>query len=287
MQEKDNIDAVIDEQNDLEEQEINESVAEVDNVNDQVVDEESDIPVDKQNSNDEVKDANSDIVIVDDSNAENTAKIDPNGQNSEGDEQSTDIKGKKKGGDKKGKSSPKKKKLITILIAVAVLAVVILVSVLTPILVINAPKVLISSAEDFAKPIKDKKELYYLEKDITVDGDLTLGLNVDLNKKTLTVNGNLTLENPKGGAMTLGVKSGKEYTLGGKITVNGKLLIKNANTITILTNVSANDIEFDSIAQGNSIGSIQANNSFNIRSSKVVFDQLAFCENISSINSVN
>ena len=87
--------------------------------------------------------------------------------------------------------------------------------------------------------------------------------------------------------MTLGVKSGKEYTLGGKITVNGKLLIKNANTITILTNVSANDIEFDSIAQGNSIGSIQANNSFNIRSSKVVFDQLAFGENISSINAVN
>ncbi len=287
MQEKDNIDAVIDEQNDLEEQEINESVAEVDNVNDQVVDEESDIPVDKQNSNDEVKDANSDIVIVDDSNAENTAKIDPNGQNSEGDEQNADKNGKKKGGDKKGKFSPKKKKLITILIAVAVLAVVILVSVLTPILVINAPKVLISSAEDFTKPIKDKKELYYLEKDITVDGDLTLGLNVDLNKKTLTVNGNLTLENPKGGAMTLGVKSGKEFTLGGKITVNGKLLIKNANTITILTNVSANDIEFDSIAQGNSIGSIQANNSFNIRSSKVVFDQLAFGENISSINAVN
>ncbi len=248
----------------------------------------------------QAKSGNMIIVAEGQEDEENPSKIDPNDQKEEndgGDDDNNPPKGKKgKKGDKQGKMSPKKKKIVTILIAIAVVAVVALVAILTPILVINAPKILISEAEDFIKkPVKDKKELYYLQKDVTVDGDLTLGLNVDLNKKTLTVNGVLTLEAPKGGEMTLGVKSGDQYKIGGKIKAQ-TLVIKNAEKVTIYTNVVSLEVEFDHVGQANVIGSLQANKRFDVKSSKVVFDELAFSDNsdtgesdwkIETMNAVN
>lgn len=223
------------------------------------------------------------IFAVDGKNDENATKIDP-----KSDKEEQKAEDKSSDGNKKNKKpmSPKQKKIVTILIAVAVLAVLITIAIVTPILVINAPKVLINSAEDFAKPVKDKKELYYLQKDVTVNGDLTLGLNVDLNKKVLTVNGTLTIDSPKGGAVVVGVADGKEYKLGGKISAK-KLVVKNATSATLLTNITADEIEFDHIAKGVASGSIQANNSFNIKSSEVSFDELAFGENIKSFDAVN
>lgn len=202
----------------------------------------------------------------------------------DGEQQSGDKKAKKKA---KKPLSPKAKKAVWILVAVAVLAVVVTAAVLTPILIINAPKVLISEAADFAKPVKGNKELYYLQKDITVDGDLTLGLNVDLNKKVLTVNGTLTIANPKGGNLLLGVKSGKEYTLGGKITAK-KLVIKSAKKVDIYTNVSTDEFVIESVESGAAHGSIQANNGFSVSDSKMVFEhQLAFGEQIRSLQVAN
>ncbi len=243
---------------------------------------------DYQDGLDEQKVIVGDDIFVDDSqnDEENPAKIDPNEESKEDNgEENSKTKDNNKSKNKVGKSS-KNKKLITILISVAVLAVLILVSVLTPILVINAPKVLISSAEDFSKPVKDKKELYYLQKDVTVEGDLTLGLNVDLNKKTLIVNGTLTLESPKGDEMTLGVKNGKTYDIGGKIQAK-KVVVKNAAKVSILTNVTTDEFEINSVAQGVVNGGLHTNKAFNVKSSKVTFDSLEFGEQITTLNAIN
>lgn len=243
----------------------------------------------------EVVAINSENVIFVDDSQNNESKIDTNSENeeqnaeenAEAQDSSEDNKDKKKGKKNKAKDKKsKKKKLLTILIAVAVLAVVITVSILTPILVINAPKILISSAEDFSKEVKNNKELYYLEKDITVDKDLTLSLNIDTNKKTLTVNGTLTLINPKNKELTIGVKSGKVYTNGGKITAK-KLVIKSADKVNIYTNITADDIEVDSVKNGIAYGSIQANKSFDIKNSKLTFDGLAFGETIKQVTASN
>lgn len=225
------------------------------------------------------------MIFVDDSNnANNPSNIDPNLQNGEqngevapneeGDKQSK--KGKKNGGEKK-KMSPKKKKILAIVISVLVLAVIITISVVTPILVINAPKIMISEAADFAVAVKDNKKLYYLKNDITVDGNLTLGLNLDLNKRTLTVNGTLILENPKGGTLNVGDQSGKEYIFGGKIIAK-KLVIKGAQNVNLLTNITADDVVFEDIkTKGIATGSIQANKSFEVRNcTDFAFDSLAF-----------
>ncbi len=226
-----------------------------------------------------------DMNFVDDSSDKDSEDSESEGEKDEN--LDSDKASKKKGKKNTLAKASKKQKLLTILISAAVLAVMILVAVLTPILVINAPKVLISKAEDFTKPVKDNKSLYYLQKDVTVEGDLTLSLNVDLNKKTLTVNnGTLTLENPKGGEMTLGVMSGKEFGVGGKINAD-RVVIKNAGKVTVLTNITANDIEFDGVAEGVVNGGLHANNSFVVKSSKVQFDSLAFGENISEMKTIN
>lgn len=241
---------------------------------------------DESNSAQTETDEESAVIAVDMNFVDDSSDKDSEGEkeeeNAEGDNDS-----KKKGKKNSLAKATKKQKLITILVSAAVLAVMILVAVLTPILVINAPKVLINKAEDFTKPVKDNKQLYYLQKDITVEGDLTLSLNVDLNKKTLTVNnGTLTLENPKGGEMTLGVMSGKDFTVGGKINAD-KIVIKNASKVTVLTNITANEIEFDGVADGIVNGGLHANNSFVVKSSKVNFDSLAFGENISEMKATN
>ncbi|MDE6565818.1 MAG: cofactor-independent phosphoglycerate mutase [Clostridia bacterium] len=154
MQENDNKEDLVSDENSIVEQDQNVVSEEVDTIDLDEIEEINDTIAEQQDNadDDEVTNAPSDIVIVDDSNAENNVKIDTNEQNSEEVIDNKEKNSKKKGADKNGKMSPKKKKFLTILISVAVLAVIILVSVLTPILVINAPKILICRAEDFARP---------------------------------------------------------------------------------------------------------------------------------------
>ena len=48
--------------------------------------------------------------------------------------------------------------------------------------------------------------------------------------------------------MTLGVKSGDQYKIGGKIKAQ-TLVIKNAEKVTIYTNVVSLEVEFDHVGQ--------------------------------------
>lgn len=241
---------------------------------------ESNENVDANANDDEAVPAQGSNMVIASSEGENNAEEQAEGE--------ADKKGKKnkKGGNDKGKMSPKKKKALTITIAVAVLVVIITLSILIPVLVVNAPKVFINSAEDFQKPIKDKKEIIVLQKDITVDGDLTIGLDVDFNKKTLIVNGTLTLEAKNGGEMVLGNKSGKEFVGGGSINATN-VVIKNATNVTMFSNMEAGTIKLDHVGKANFNGSVGAREMFDIESSEVVLNKVEFDETCNELVAKN
>ena len=241
---------------------------------------ESNENVDANANDDEAVPAQGSNMVIASSEGENNAEEQAEGE--------ADKKGKKnkKGGNDKGKMSPKKKKALTITIAVAVLVVIITLSILIPVLVVNAPKVFINSAEDFQKPIKDKKEIIVLQKDITVDGDLTIGLDVDFNKKTLIVNGTLTLEAKNGGEMVLGNKSGKEFVGGGSINATN-VVIKSATNVTMFSNMEAGTIKLDHVGKANFNGSVGAREMFDIESSEVVLNKVEFDETCNELVAKN
>ncbi len=131
---------------------------------------------------------------------------------------------------KKGKAKDKsdKKSKIQELISkyklplIIILAVILVAAVITTtVLVVNAPKVFVRGAEDFILKENSKKKIYILKKDITIDGDLELknDLDINLNKKTLTVNGTfkLTLDDSKTSTINIGTLKKKNYINGGKI----------------------------------------------------------------------
>lgn len=280
-----NIDAeseVVDKDNaESNESESNESEYAESNKNDIDENVEGENNVDANVNDDEAVPAQGSNMVIASSEGESNSEEQAEGE--------TEKKGKKnqKGGNDKGKMSPKKKKALTIAIVATVLVVIITLSILIPVLVVNAPKVFINSAEDFQKPIKDKKEIIVLQKDITVDGDLTIGLDVDFNKKTLIVNGTLTLEAKNGGEMELGNKSGKEFVGGGSINATN-VVIKNSTSVTMFSNMEAGTIKIDHIGKVNFNGSVGAREMFDIESSEVVLNKVEFdetCEELVAKNS--
>lgn len=208
-------------------------------------------------------------------NQENIAKIDTNEVVCE-----EEPSNKKQKDDKKKNFS--KKKIAIIAISAVVALMLIIASILTPILIINAPKVFIGKAEDFSKEVGKNKEYYVLNKDIDYEGDLTLGLNVDLNDKILKVNGTLTFANTKHNSLKLGNLNKDVFELGGKIIAK-KLVIKSVKEVLLASNVVADEILFESVNQGKTIGGVQANKAMKINACNMNFSNLAFGDAIKAI----
>lgn len=102
--------------------------------------------------------------------------------------------------------------------------------------------VFIHSGNDLIKASNEsKKSELKFKSDVTVDEDITLtGYTLDLDKYTLTVNGNLTIKNADayiGKQLFLWSK----FTNGGKIEVNGRLFIDSKETL-LLSIVKADSV---------------------------------------------
>lgn len=113
---------------------------------------------------------------------------------------------------------PRKKKIIIGVIA-GVLAVAILAAIIVPVAIFFTSNQTVSSAEDLLAVdwanLGDKK--VYLQKDITVDGDLEIpaSATINLNKHTLTINGALKVT----GAVKIGTSSGDGFNDKGALSV--------------------------------------------------------------------
>lgn len=162
-------------------------------------------------------------------------------------------------------TSVKKKKRIIIAVVAAVLVVAITLGIALPIYFVNKGKIFVKSAEDFAN--YNEGTYFVLEKDVTVDGDLTIDrlYNIDLNGHTLVVNGVLTLDSGTEGTLYIGTKKGKEYIAKGLLQAD-TLLINTANADVKLTSsvtvntmtVTARSFTLSSSAQANGTVTVNA-----------------------------
>lgn len=114
---------------------------------------------------------------------------------------------------------PRKKKIIIGVIA-GVLAVAVLVAVVVPVSIFFTNNLTVSSAEDLLAVDWDNLggKNVYLQKDVTVDGDLEIPSSavINLNKHSLTVNGALKIT----GDVSIGTVSGDSFSGKGGVSVN-------------------------------------------------------------------
>ena len=114
-----------------------------------------------------------------------------------GEETLSEEKGKKRKRSGKVKEPMPRKKKVIIGVVAALLIVAVLAAVIVPVTIFFVNNQVVSSAEDLLaldwNALGGKK--VYLQKDITVDGDLEIpaAATIDLNKHTLTVNGALKI----------------------------------------------------------------------------------------------
>ena len=162
-------------------------------------------------------------------------------------------------------SSVKKKKRIIIAVVAAVLVVAITLGIALPIYFVNKDKIFVKSAEDFAN--YNDGTYFVLEKDVTVNGDLTIerAYNIDLNGHSLVVNGTLKYETGTEGTISIGTIKKKEFTAKGLLQAETlEFATPNANvnlvsSVTVNTmNVEAKSFTLATSAQAN--GTVTVNN---------------------------
>lgn len=164
-------------------------------------------------------------------------------------------------------TSVKKKKRIIIAVVSAVVIVAIALAIALPIYFINKDKIFVKSAEDFMN--YDDGKYFVLDKDVTVDGDLTLSraYNIDLNGHSLVVNGTLKYDEGADTETTIyiGTKKGDSYIAKGLLqaatiefaTPNAGVVL--ASSVTVGTmNIDAKTFTLSSSAQANGTVTVKA-----------------------------
>lgn len=149
---------------------------------------------------------------------------------------------------KEGLTKAEKKKLLIIVIASLCALVVLGLGIGLPIYFTQRYNISISSAADFAK-LSEKKEgdldkyTFVLKKDVTVEGDFAIehGVNIDLNKKTLTIQGILTVNVTSEDSISIGTKKGKKYIAGGAIIADN-IVVNVVKNVEITSNVQAKSV---------------------------------------------
>lgn len=149
---------------------------------------------------------------------------------------------------REGLTKAEKKKLLIIVIASLCALVVLGLGIGLPIYFTQRYNISISSAADFAK-LSEKKEgdldkyTFVLKKDVIVEGDFAIehGVNIDLNKKTLTVQGILTVNVTSEDSISIGTKKGKNYIAGGAVIADN-IVVNVVKNVEITSNVQAKSV---------------------------------------------
>lgn len=158
-----------------------------------------------------------------------------NGAESESNSESEEELRKKEEKEKAKKERREKRrawvKAHKLFIAISCIILLVAIGILVGHFVSTANMIFIHDADDLIKAsLQSKKSELKFKSDVTIDEDITLtGYKLDLDKYTLTVNGNLTIKNEK-------VYIGKQKFLwsdfekGGKLDVSGRLILDSKET---------------------------------------------------------
>ena len=190
---------------------------------------------------------------------EDTPVVDENAPVPDAEEMNEALKPKLK------ETSVKKKKRIAIACVAVFLIVAITLGIALPIYFVNKDKIFVKSAEDFAN--YNDGTYFVLEKDVTVDGDLTIErlYNIDLNGHSLIVNGTLKYDSGTEGTLYIGTKKGKEYIAKGLLqadnlefaTTEADVVLASSVTVNTMS-VTAKSFTLSSSAQANGTVSVTA-----------------------------
>lgn len=193
----------------------------------------------------------------------------------------TDKDGTDKGSKEKAPltKEQKKKRIIAISISAVLLTIIIVLSIVLPIVILNKDKIFVSKKEDFDKVNKGK--YYVLEKDIVIDGDLTLAkaYTIDMNGHNLTVNGTMTIADTAENTNTLsiGTKKGKSFINDGILTATTLIVTYNGKfdmhsmLVTENLEVEAKNADF--------FNAVQVRNNLTVANTTVAYkDGIAFGE---------
>lgn len=190
----------------------------------------------------------------------------------------------------KNKSDAKKKRIMTIAISVLAVIVILVICITVPIVVVNKGKIFVSAAEDFQKI--DKGNIFVLNKNIVVEGDLVLGAaySIDLNKHSLTVKGNLVYDFADAAENTVinfGSRKGKNWVVGGTMDVQGDININvpKAN-VAIYGAVGAQNYNIKA-TKFMSATSFRATQSVTIDASEMSFNDKIVFNEVGSVNLAN
>lgn len=173
----------------------------------------------------------------------------------------------------------KKKRIIAISISAVLLTIIIVLSIVLPIVILNKDKIFVSKKEDFDKVNKGK--YYVLEKDLVIDGDLTLAraYTIDMNGHNLTVNGTMIIADTAENASTLniGTKKGKAFINDGILTATTLKVTYNGNFAMHSMLVTENfEIE---AKNADLFNAVQVRNNLRVTNTTIAFkDGVAFGE---------
>lgn len=164
-------------------------------------------------------------------------------------------------------TSVKKKKRIIIAVVSAVVIVAIVLAIALPIYFVNKDKIFVKSAEDFMN--YDEGKYFVLDKDVTVDGDLTISraYNIDLNGHSLIVNGTLKYDEGADTEKTIyiGTKKGDSFIAKGLLqattiefaTPNAGVVLASSVTVGTMS-IDAKTFTLSSSAQANGTVTVKA-----------------------------
>ncbi len=169
----------------------------------------------------------------------------------------------------------KKKKRIIIACVAAATVLVITLSILIPILVVNAPKQFIGAAEDFSKEVGKGKDYYVMQENIDTTIDIKLVMSVDMNDKNIKTTGTITINNTKKAELVIGTKDGNDYIGGGIITAK-KVIFTDIPSANILSSIVAEEIEVTNVVKSNFAGEVKAASRVQLTNSNATFNGILF-----------
>ena len=211
---------------------------------------------------------------------EKTDKVEKKDDEAQKDEPNDEVVNSKKKIKSNKSMSKKKKGIIAIVVTLCIVAITL--SIVLPVVFYQKPRIFVKNAEQFVAGNKVgniDKYFYVLDKNINCDESLTIEgedvYSIDMNKHSLTVNGDFAINSNREGTMYIGTrKSENEYTSKkASIKANNITIYAPNMDVVIMADISCENfrIEAKSLQVGSFMKGEVSNMNMSIEAAKVKF----------------